>query len=594
MNRTERRRQQKGDKKAFKDMKPIKSASSLPGEQTLTIDRQVLIIDQAINLAVQHHTAGRLSEAENIYQQILEADPHQPMALHLLGVIAHQMKKNGLAFDLITRALAIKPNYEEAQNNLGSVLIHLGKMDDAVASYQKVIAINPTNAGAHNNLGLTLQRLGRFSEAATSLHESAAIKPGDAKTLSNIANLEQYRPNVTLEKLEFIHARWEKQIGAPLQKVWRGHANIIDPERRLRIGFVSPDLYSHPVGYFIIGLMKNRMEIAVEFVSYSDSKPDNLTELIMELSNEWTDTRGMSDEDLTEHIRLDRIDILIDLAGHTANNRLLVFARKPAPIQVTWAGYVGSTGLSAMDYLIADYRHAPEGVESYYAERIIRLPFGYICYESPAYAPDVESLPFERNGFITFCGFHNPTKVNDDIIMAWAKILNAVPNSKLVLKYHRMNANGIHNRISDQFRLRGIESSRLILEGKSQHVELLARYNDIDIALDTFPYSGGLTTCEAVWMGVPVITVPGETFASRHSLSHLTNIGVPELVADDVADYVAKAVELANDIPRLSVYRSGLRDQMANSPLCDGVKFARDFTSAMRDIWREWCYSQNR
>jgi protein O-GlcNAc transferase len=336
----------------------------------------------------------------------------------------------------------------------------------------------------------------------------------------------------------------------------------------------------HPVAYFIVNLLKHRQQKAFETICYSDRKPDDMTKQFMDLSDEWTDARGISDEALSQRIRSDQIDILIDLSGHTAGNRLLVVARKPAPIQVTWAGYVGTTGLSAIDYLIADYRHVPEGAERLYTEKVIRLPDGYVSYEPPDYALEVGSLPFEQNGFITFGSFNNPAKINDDV--------------RIILKYKNMDAEGNRDRFYSPFDTHGIERSRLILEGKSPHAELLGRYNDVDLALDTFPYTGGLTTCEAVWMGVPVITVPGETFASRHSLSHLTNIGVPELVADDVADYVAKAVELANDIPRLSVYRSGLRDQMANSPLCDGVKFARDFTSAMRDIWREWCYSQNR
>ena len=382
---------------------------------------------------------------------------------------------------------------------------------------------------------------------------------------------------------------WEKQFGALLRKEWRDHGNIRDLERRLRIGLVSPNLGRHPVGFFVVSFVQHRHEHEVELICYSDRKPDELTQRLMELSDEWTDARGISDEALSQRIRSERIDILIDLAGHTAKNRLLVFARKPAPIQVKWVGYAGSTGLSAMDYLIADYQHVPEGAERHYSERVIRLPDGYICYEPPDYAPQAGPLPFERNGFITFGCFNNPAKINDDVLSAWAEILKAVRNSRLILKYGNMDAEGNRNRILDQFGAHGVDESRLTLEGKSPHSELLGRYNDVDIALDTFPYTGGLTTCEALWMGVPAITKPGETFASRHSLSHLKNAGVPELVADDLPDYVSKAVELANDVPRLTGLRSGLRERMAKSALCDGEKFATDFTSAMRLIWHEWC-----
>jgi|TARA_Y100000294_G_scaffold176118_1_gene197727 predicted O-linked N-acetylglucosamine transferase (SPINDLY family) len=602
--------------KTAKNAMSEQDASPSPEQQTLTVQ-------QAIDLAVQHHNAGRMPEAESVYQQILKADPNQPVALHLLGVIAYQAGKHDLAVDLITKALAIKPDYAYAHSNLGNAFKELGRLDDAVASYHKALsikpdyagahsnlgvalrdlgkpdeavasyhkalAINPDHVGAHRNLGIVLKTLGRLDEAVASYHKALAIKPDYAEAHSDLILTEQYRMGVTLKKLNDVHAEWDKRHGVPLQAEWRDHGNIPDPERRLRIGLVSPDLGRHPVGYFVVSLLEHKSKNEVEFICYSDRNPDELTERLMALSDEWTDARGISDEALFQRIRSDRIDILIDLAGHSARNRLLVFALKPAPIQVTWAGYMGSTGLSAMDYLIADYRHVPEGTERHYTEEVIRLPDGYVSYEPPDYAPEVGPLPFEHNGFITFGCFQNPAKINDDVLGAWAEILKAVPNSRLLLKYRNMDAEGNRNRILDQFGAHGVEESRLTLEGKSPHSELLGRYNDVDIALDTFPYTGGLTTCEAVWMGVPAITKLGETFASRHSLSHLTNVGVPELVADDLPDYVSKAVELANDVPRLTGLRSGLRERMAKSALCDGEKFATDFTSAMRQIWREWC-----
>ena len=589
MNRAERRRPRKKAEKAAKNAKSVRSASPSPGQQVLTIEQQVLTLKQAIDLALQHHAADRLPQAESIYQQILQADPSQPIAMHLLGVIAHQAGKNDIAVDLITRALAIKPDYAAAHNNLGSAFKELGRLGEAVASYHKALAIKPDYAEAHYNLGDALKDLGKLDEAVASYRKALVIRPDFAQAHSNLVFAEQYRTGVSPKKLGSIHAVWEMQFGALLQKEWRNHGNIPDLERRLRIGFVSPDLGRHPVGYFVVNLLEHRQENEVEFICYSDRDPDELTERFMELSDEWTDARGVSHEALSQRIRSDRIDILIDLAGHTAKNRLLVFARKPAPIQVKWVGYAGSTGLSAMDYLIADYRHVPEGAERHYSERVIRLPDGYICYEPPDYAPEAGPLPFERHGFITFGCFNNPAKVNNLVLSTWAEILKAVRKSRLILKSRNMDAEGNRNRILDQFGAHGVEESRLTLEGRSPHSELLARYNDVDIALDTFPYSGGLTTCEALWMGVPVITKPGETFSSRHSLSHLTNVGATDLVADDLPDYVSKAVELANDVSRLTGLRSGLRERMAKSALCDGEKFATDFTSAMRLIWHEWC-----
>ena len=756
MNRAEKRRQKKLAKKAARKAKLGKATIRSPGQQTLTIQ-------ESIDFALQHHAAGRLPEAESIYQQILQADPNQPAALHLLGMIAHQVGKHDTAVDLIKKAiaikpdsakahgnlgiafkelgrldeavasyhkalaikpdfpeahynlgnafkelgrldeavasyhkalaikpdyadahnnlgialrelgrldetvtsyqkvlaikpdyaeahynlgnafkdlgrldeavasyhkalaikpdypkahsnlgnafkelgrldeavasyqkvLAIKPDYAEAHNNLGVALQELGRLDEAVASYHKALAIKPDYADVHNNLGLALQDLGKLDEAVASYHKALAIKPDYAGAHSNRVFAEQYKVGVTLKKLNDVHAEWDKRHGVPLQTEWRDHDNIPDPDRTLRIGFVSPNLGRHPVGYFVVKLLEHRQARKIEIICYSDRRPDDITDRLMALSDEWTDVRGISDEDLSQRIRSDRIDILIDLAGHTAKNRLLVIARKPAPIQVKWVGYAGSVGLSTIDYLIADYRHVPEGTERHYTEEVIRLPDGYVSYEPPDYAPEVGPLPFEHSGFITFGSFNNPAKINDDVLAAWAEILKAVPNSRLLLKYRNMDAEGNRNRILEQFGAHGVEESRLTLEGKSPHPALLGRYNDVDIALDTFPYTGGLTTCEALWMGVPAITKPGETFASRHSLSHLTNVGVPELVADDLPDYVSKAVELANDVPRLTGLRSGLRERMAASPLCDGEKFATDFTSAMQNVWQEWCLSQD-
>lgn len=593
MNRAEKRHKQKLVKKAAKTANSVESMGHASAHKILTINQQVLTIEQAVNLALHHHSAGRLPEAESIYRQILQADPNQPIALHLLGVIAYQTENHKNAVELITKALIIKPDYADAHSNLGNALQELGKLDEAIDSFHKAIAIRPNYVEAHFNLGNAFRDLGKLDEAVASYFKALTINPDYAVAYGNLALAEQYRASVTLNSLKTAHALWERKFGAPLQKKWETHSNRPDPEKRLRIGFISSNLGRHPVGYFVVKFLDHRPTEDLEIICYSNSEPDDLTERIKASSDEWTDARGVSDEDLYRRIRSDRIDILIDLSGYTAENRLLVVARKPAPIQVKWVGYAGSTGLSAISYLIADDLHIPEDTEHKYDEKVIRLPDGYISYEPPYYAPKVGPLPFERNDYITFASINNPAKINDDVLTAWAKILKAIPNSRLVLKYKNMEATGNRKRILDRFGDYEIEETRLTLEGRSPHVELLARYNDVDIALDTFPYTGGLTTCEAVWMGVPVITIPGETFASRHSLSHLTNVGVPELVANDEQDYVTKAVDLANDIPRLSSLRSGLREQMAKSPLCDGKKFATNFTFAMRSIWREWCSSQS-
>ncbi len=355
----------------------------------------------------------------------------------------------------------------------------------------------------------------------------------------------------------------------------------------MRIGFVSPDLGRHPVGYFVAKLLENIPKDQFEVVCYSEHITDEMTERLKAASDEWLDITGISDTALATRIRDDRIDILFDLAGHTAKNRLLVFARKPAPVQISWIGYAGTTGLASMDYLLSDNYHTPEGCDPYYSEKIIRLPDDHICYEPPSYAPPVKNLPLINNGYVTFGCFNNPAKLNSDVLQTWSKILKQLPDSRLILKYKNMDTASNQERISSNMLKEGLDPSRLIYEGWQPHKDMLERYNDIDMALDPYPFTGGLTTCEALWMGVPVITTPRETFASRQSASYLHNIGLDELIATDVLQYVEMAVNLARDVDRLSSLRSGLRDRMANSALCDGPNFGKNFSAAMRKIWQQ-------
>ena len=292
---------------------------------------------------------------------------------------------------------------------------------------------------------------------------------------------------------------------------------------------------------------------------------------------------------LFRSIRSDRIDILIDLSGHTRGHRLLTFARKPAPVQLTAGGHYDTTGLDAIDYLIADRFHAPEGAERYFSEALIRLPHDYICYEPPAYAPDVSASPSMQRGNVTFGCYNNLAKLNDEVITLWVKILEHLPSARLRLQTRELNDVPTGERIRGVFAERGIARKRVALHGHVPHEQLLAAYAEIDIALDPFPYSGGLTTLEALWMGVPVVTLTGQTFCGRHSTSHLTNVGLSELVTTTPEDYVAVAVALARDPERLRVLRQGLRERMAASPLCDAKGYTRDLEAAYREMWQKYC-----
>jgi predicted O-linked N-acetylglucosamine transferase (SPINDLY family) len=306
-------------------------------------------------------------------------------------------------------------------------------------------------------------------------------------------------------------------------------------------------------------------------------------------ATEWRDIRGLNDQRLAEMIRADRIDILFDLAGHTAHNRLLVFARRPAPVQITWIGYEGTTGLEAIDYLLADRYTIPPGQEVFYRERVLRMPDGYVCYDPPQTAPEAPPLPAVKHSYIRFGSFNNLAKINPQVVEVWARVLIRVPGCRLVLKYRGLGDEAVCRRYRDLFRACGADPSRVELTPPSAHADYLAAYREVDIALDPFPFGGGITTCDALWMGVPVITYPGETFAGRHSLSHLANVGLTETIATTMEEYVELTVSLASDLARLSSLRAGLRERMAASPLCDGKRFAANLMRVVRDAWREWC-----
>lgn len=545
--------------------------------------------DALCNLGLALQDLGRMDEALASYHQAITINPGLLEAHYNLGNALQSRKKLNEAILSYQKALEINPGFVQALNNIGAALNDLGRLDEAVEIYQSVLQDKPDYAEGHNNLGNSLFSLGDIEASISCYQKAIAEHPDYYGAFSNLLLAEQYRPGHTAETLYELHCRWDERYALTFKSAWPNHQNTREPDRTLRIGFVSADLGRHPVGYFAVGLLEHLRQFNIETFCYSDRIADDLTKRIQSLFNVWHNTRDASDEAVTSIIAQDKIDILIDLSGHSAHNRLLIFARKPAPIQVSWAGYVSTTGLSAMDYLVSDRFSTLEGEEPFYSEKIIRMPDQWLCYEPPSYAPDVAPLPAQKNGYVTFGSFSNPGKLNAAVVSTWAKILCEVEGSRLLIKYRGIDTASNIKRLTKMFGEAGIPASRLILEGRSPHADLLARYNDVDIALDPFPYSGGLTTYEALWMGVPVITIPGETFASRHSQSHLETIGHSEFVARDLDHYVGLAVEWAHDTDRLSKIRSKLREEMARSPICDHKKFSENFAVLMRTIWREWC-----
>lgn len=531
------------------------------------------------------HARGQWRNAEEAYRQALVLDPNLVEAWANLAVVLADEVRMAEAATAARRAVELEPRFVEAWNTLGNALHHLLRMDEAEVALRQALALRPDYAEAESNLASTLMAEGRAEEAGHHYWHAVESRPQLTGVLSNALSCEQYRPGVTAADLAARHAIFEERFGLPRRAAWRPHPNPRDQRRPLRLGFVSNDFGQHPVGYFLVRVLENLDRQQFTSLCYSGrAVPDALSRRIQAASTDWRDISGWDPDRLPQQVRADGIDILFDLAGHTAL-WLPAFAFKPAPLQITWIGYVGTTGLSAIDYLLADRWQVPSGEEAFYVEKVLRMPDGYVCYDPPVDAPLVGPLAARQTGRITFGCFNRLAKINEEVVTLWSKILERVPSSHLVIKFHGLEQESTRQGYRQLFAARGIDPSRIDLRPSSPHPELLSQYNEIDIGLDPFPYSGGLMTCEALWMGVPVITCPGKTFAGRHATSHVSNVGLRELVAGDHADYVERAVALAGDWDRLASLRSRLRDQMATSPLCDGPRFARHFGAILREVW---------
>ena len=542
------------------------------------------------NLGNLARIQGKLEEAIAWYQRAIQLYPRFAGAYSNLAAVWADLGHFEEAIACCRQALQWEPGDADAHNNLGNVWKQQGKLRDAIACYQRAIASRPDYALAHNNLGSAWKAWGALDEAIACYQRALELKPDFAETHSNLLGTLQYRSQVSLAELSAAHAEFECRHAAPLRRAWRPHENSRDPRRPLRLGFVSPDLGRHPIGYFLVRALENLDRGECEVVCYSDRiVPDDMTARIQAAATAWRDVVGISDDRLAEQIRADRIDVLFDLVGHTAKNRLLAFARKPAPIQITWIGYEGTTGLSAMDYLLADRYMVPLEAEPYYVERVLRMPHGYLSFDPPPEAPAVGPLPALDSGQVTFASFNNPAKMTPRVIACWAEILRRLPAARLILKYRGLDDPALQDRFRQAMAGQGVAPRRIAFRGWSSYAETLGLYNQVDVALDPFPFSGSATTCDALWMGVPVITYPGETFASRHGLSHLSNVGLTETIVGSPEAYIDLAVSLAGDLPRLAAIRAGLRDRVARSPLCDGKQFARDFMDLLRRAWEAFC-----
>lgn len=523
------------------------------------------------------------------YRNALVLAPAFDNAVFNQGVGLQEMRRWTEAEAAYRQAIALNPRHGTAHVNLGAVLHEQGRLSEAITAYAAATAQQTDCAEAYNNLGLVLQETGQIEEAQAAFRTALSLKPDYAEAYDALLIGQHYSTTFSaahiLAESQAFSARFERH--PPPGR----HPNSADPERRLRVGYVSGDFRRHSVSYFLGPVLANHSPEAVDVYCYSNSlRSDDVTARLREDADHWRDICGMSDDAAAALVAADGIDILVDLSGHTSANRLLLFARKPAPVQVTWLGYPGTTGLKAMDYRLVDAITDPHGQLGETSETLMRLDGGFLSYAPPDEAPEPSPATPRCVDGITFGSFNNPSKLSAATLDAWACLLRRIPASRLFLKGYAFVDGDIRATLHRQLFDRGVSPDRVELHAQTadpaQHLKL---YERIDITLDPFPYNGTTTTCEALWMGVPVVTLLGERHSGRVGASLLNRLGYPELIAQSVEDYVDIAAALATDPDRLSAMHRDLRPRMAASPLCDGPAFVRSLESAYRRMWRNWC-----
>jgi len=594
-----------------------------------------------------------MAKAEAECRRILDAEPGNAEANHLLGVILFRSGRRDEALSSLRRAIALNPqfaraysdlaavlgsrgkhdkalvcaqeavrldaNSTNAQNNLGVTLERWGRLEEAAAAYRAAIASNKTWAVPYNNLGNALRKTGRLREAVAAHEQALALKPyieaynnlaatlaeqgeqekviechrravalapSSAATHSDLIYSMLASPRVTPGQIYQESLDWANRHADTLGAVT--FSNGPDPQRRLRVGYVSPDFRDHPVARFIEPVLREHDRSSFDVFCYSAvTGADRSTERLRSLADSWRDIARVSDSAAADLIRSDNIDILVDLAGHTAGNRLLVFARRPVPVQVSYLGYPATTGMKAIGYRITDHWADPPGNEALYSEELVRLPDCAWCYQPPPAGPKVGPLPALTRGHVTFAALHRQHKITPEFIELWSRILAAFPDSRLLVAARALDASDTS--IIERYTQRGIDRSRIEIVAARDHPRYLNALNGADLALDAFPYNGTTTTCDALWMGLPVVTLAGKAHVSRTGASLLSAVGLQNLVATNESEYFGLATALAADPDRLNRLRSDLRDRMARSPLTNARNLTRAVEHLYRTAWAQWC-----
>jgi predicted O-linked N-acetylglucosamine transferase (SPINDLY family) len=545
------------------------------------LSRRPDVISLAVEYANLLRSTARLDEALALMQQLVAAQPGSAAALRGLGRAAGELGQLDLAREAVRRALEIDP-CAEAWHELGRYLKLSHLFAEAEEALKAAIRLKPTLVAAWNELGDVARLSLRLAEAEAAYREVARLEPQRFEARSNLALLQNYRSDLTPEALFATHLEIGRDLdaaGAATAAARRYPPRSTPP----RIGIVSPDFRRHSVAFFLAPLLAGREKATATFVCFSRvGRPDAITDKLRTLADEWVDVAGLPDAALAETIAARKIDILIDADGHMASGSLAAFARRPAPVQITWLGYPGTTGMKSMDGRITDAIADPPGAEAFHTEKPIRLPSGFLCYAPAAVAPPVAPPPAGHDGPITFGSFNTIPKLSPVTLALWAQVLEAVPGSRLLIKTLQTRSPEVRHQLMAAVGAAGIDPARLIiLDHVDDDAGHLAAYGQVDIALDPTPYNGTTTSCEALWMGVPVITLRGDRHAARVGASILSRLGLEDWIADTPADYVARARAFAQDRAGLAALRAGLRSRMARSPLCDARGFARQFLDSV-------------
>ena len=574
---------------------------------------------------------GRHSEAAAAFQTAIDLSPKHVEATNNLGAVLKTIGRPDLAIDLFKKAIELKPDFVSAYSNLagalsdvgqkkealeavdnalsrrprlskerfmrGILLRELNRYDEAVEELEHCIEIDPANVGARTSLGYAYLERGELDAAMTALTKSVELAP-DAQTHSNVLMTASYHPGYSPADILAVHQSWAKLHELPHRSKWKPHDNDRDPDRKLRIGYVSPDFRGHSVASFLEPVLEFHDHEQFEIFGYAHmSNTDVHTWRLRARVDQWRETSNLNPDQVAAQIREDKIDILVELAGHTANNALTTFARKPAPVQINMIGFPSTTGLTSMDYRVTDALCDPPGMtDEFNTETLIRLPHVFWCYQPPHSSPDVGPLPADAaEGRLTFASVNNFTKVTPQVQNLWAQLLLAVPNSRLILQASALSSQRTCDLVLERFKRMGVEPGRIEFRTTTDFGTFLRFLNEeVDITLDPFPFNGGTTTCHSLWMGVPVITLTGDRHASRMSLSMLTAIGLPEFIGADEAGYVDVGRRIAADLPHLRAVRAGMRDRLKASPLLDGAGYTRDLEAAYRKVWADWCATATR